>query len=59
MDACNQGCRNNVRMDIVYKIIRSQVDETTEEFLVVNQYSGKIEYRAATIDEAKAYVLSR
>jgi hypothetical protein len=43
----------------MYKIIKSQVDETTEEFLVVNQYSGQIEYRALTIDEAKAYVLSR
>ena len=41
------------------KIIRSQVDETTAEYLVVNKYSGKIEYRAATIDDAKAYILSR
>ena len=43
----------------MYKIIKSRVDKTTEEFLVVNQYSGKIEYRASTIDEAKAYILSR
>lgn len=44
----------------MYRIIKSTDSGTSEiKYLVVNKYSGKIEYIAETADEAKTYVLSR
>jgi len=45
----------------VYKIIKRVSGENSEltEYLVVNKYSGKIEYVAQTIDDAKLYVISQ
>ncbi len=45
----------------MYKIIKRVSGDDSEiiDYLVVNKYSGKIEYVASTIDEAKSYVLSQ
>jgi hypothetical protein len=45
----------------VYKIIKRLSGDNNEivDYLVVNKYSGKIEYVASTIDEAKSYLLSQ
>lgn len=60
MDARHKGCRDNYRVDIVYRIIK-RTDPVNAEtsYLVVNKYSGKIEYVAETIDDAKSYIRSR
>lgn len=44
----------------MYKIVENtDLESGNTKYLVVNKYSGKIEYVAETIDDAKSYVLSR